>query len=137
MSFWGKIFGTEQAVKNIVDKDNGLLTQVGGWIGNMNYTEEERAEANTRTREWGLKQLEALAPFKVVQRILAFVAAFMWALVGINVLFAIWLGDKEVRDQLLAFAMSDYIFWPVAVVFALYFTGGVFESFHRKSEVAS
>jgi hypothetical protein len=33
---------------NVLDKDSGLLTQVGGWIGGMNFTEEERAEMNER-----------------------------------------------------------------------------------------
>ena len=45
---WG---GTEKAVDNILDKDKGLLTQVGNWIGGMNYTEEEQAEANTDLRK--------------------------------------------------------------------------------------
>ena len=40
--FTGKT--VENATDNLLDKDNGLLTQVGGWIGNMNFTEEERAE---------------------------------------------------------------------------------------------
>lgn len=31
-----------------MDKDNGLLSQVGGWIGNMNFTPEEQAKMNAR-----------------------------------------------------------------------------------------
>ena len=41
-------FGAKaKTVNDIFDKDNGLLAQVGGWIGNANFTEEERAENNT------------------------------------------------------------------------------------------
>lgn len=43
---WGK--GSEQIAENILDKDDGLLTQVGGWIGNMNYTDEEKAKFTER-----------------------------------------------------------------------------------------
>ena len=43
---WGK--GSEKIAENILDKDNGLLTQVGGWIGNMNYTAEEKAKFTER-----------------------------------------------------------------------------------------
>lgn len=137
MSFWGKIFGTDKAVNNLVDKDNGLLAQAGAWVGNLNYTEEEKAEANERTRDWGLKQLDALAPFKVVQRILAFAATVLWVFVGINVVGAVWIkayteGRIDVVEPMIQFAMSDYVFWPVVTVYALYFSGGVVDSIKRK-----
>jgi hypothetical protein len=130
------------AVKNLVDKDNGLLTQAGSWFGGLNYTEEEKAESDAQTREWGIRALDALAPFKVVQRILAFAAALFWIIAGLNVIIAIWVDEltKEIKmiegvetlingtsltDPMYKFATSDYVFWPVCVVFALYFAGGV------------
>ena len=128
MNFLGKLFGTDKAVDNLLDKDSGLLAKAGGWIGNFNYTEEEKAESDAQTREWGFRQLEALAPFKVVQRILAFAAASLWIIVAINVIVAIWIEASTgltVKADMMAFAMSDYVFWPVMVVFGLYFAGGV------------
>lgn len=128
MNFLGKLFGTDKAVDNLLDKDKGLLAKTGGWIGNFNYTDEEKAEADSQTREWGFRQLEALAPFKVVQRILAFAAASLWIVVAANVIAAIWIEAKTgltVKADMMAFAMSDYVFWPVMVVFGLYFAGGV------------
>lgn len=128
MGIFSALFATEKAVDNIVDKDNGLLVQVGGWVGGFNYTDEEKAEADAQTREWGFRQLDALAPFKVVQRILAFAASGLWVFVALNVVVAIWLDatiGTNVKADMMAFAMSDYIFWPVCVVFALYFAGGV------------
>ena len=137
MSLFGKLFGTKKAIDNITDKDNGLLTQVGGWIGGMNYTDEEKAEANKDTREWAIRHLEALAPFKIVQRILAFTAAGLWVFVGLNVVAAIWINaiyGIDARTDLLAFATSDYIFWPVISVFSLYCSGGVVNSFKNKGK---
>lgn len=128
MNFLGKLFGTDKAIDNLLDKDKGLLAKAGGWIGNFNYTNEEKAEADAKTREWGFRQLEALAPFKVVQRILAFAAASLWIIVAVNVIAAIWIEAKTgliVKADMMAFAMSDYVFWPVMVVFGLYFAGGV------------
>ena len=43
LSFFG---GSSKAVDNILDKDKGLLSQVGGYIGNLNFTTEEQAELN-------------------------------------------------------------------------------------------
>ncbi len=142
MGWFGKLIGTDKAVDNILDKDNGLLAKAGSWIGNFNYTSEEKAEADLETRKWGFRQLEALAPFKVVQRILAFAASGFWIFVGFNVVVAIWIdaltrttemidgvlvvtGGTNVKTDMMAFAMSDYVFWPVLVVFGLYFAGGV------------
>lgn len=48
MSWFTKIFSSSKAVDNVLDKDNGLLTQVGGWIGNMNYTPEEQAKMSLK-----------------------------------------------------------------------------------------
>jgi len=133
MGMIGRIFGTDKAVDNLLDKDNGLLTQVGGWIGGLKHTEEEKAEDAQATRQWGLKQLEALEPFKVVQRILAFAAAALWIIVGLNVLLGIWFANPVTIQHLKEFAMSDYIFWPVISVFSLYFSGGVVNSLRKKS----
>ena len=38
-----------KAVDNVLDKDSGLLTQFGGWIGNMDLTDEEVMKANVKT----------------------------------------------------------------------------------------
>ena len=44
MNIFGKLFGTEKVVNNVFDKDNGLLTQVGAWVGNQQLTDQERLE---------------------------------------------------------------------------------------------
>ena len=51
MSFFSWFKSAPKAVDNVLDKDNGLLTQVGNWIGGMDYTDEERAEADTDLRK--------------------------------------------------------------------------------------
>ena len=126
----GKLLGTEKAVDNILDKDKGLLAKAGAWVGNMNLTDEEKMENDLLVRQWGLKQLEALAPFKVVQRILAFSVAIMWITAGLNVFAAFWVDyifHTTLRTDMITFATSDYILWPVTAVFTLYFLGGVWK----------
>lgn len=137
-AWMGKLIGTEKAVDNILDKDNGHLAKVGGWIGSFNYTDEEKAEADAQTREWGIRQLDALAPFKVVQRILAFSTSAFWVFVGLNCVAALWVEalwpEIKIADRMLKFAFSDYVLWPVLAVFSLYFTGGVVNSIKNKSK---
>ncbi len=142
MGVLGRLFGTDKAVDDILDKDDGLVAKAGEWLGNQQFTEEEKAEHRLKTREWGLKQLEALEPFKVVQRILAFVVIAVWAFLAINCVGAIWfdafhpaVGNAPAIDlagKMLALASNDVIFWPTVSVLSLYCSGGVIESIKRK-----
>ena len=136
MSFIGRLFGTEKAINDITDKDNGLLVRAGGWVNDLSYTDAEKAANALEVRKWGLNQLEALAPFKVVQRILAFAISFVWILVAANVLAAIWIEASNpeflIKDAMLSFAFSDFIFWPVTVCYGLYFGGGLIESIRKQ-----
>jgi len=131
MSWFGKLFGTEKAVNNLVDKDNGLLAQAGSWVGGLSYTDEEKAENNLLVKEWGLKQLDALQPFKVVQRIIAFSVLFLWAFVGVNYVLMLWVEHPKAQG-LLDFALSDFVFWPTLAVLSLYCGGGTLNSFKSK-----
>ena len=49
MSIWNPFSWGEKAVDNILDKDKGLLTQFGGWVGNLDLTEEEVIKLNAKT----------------------------------------------------------------------------------------
>jgi hypothetical protein len=124
MGWFGKLIGTDKAIDNLMAKD-GLLDKAGSWVGGLTYTEEEKAEADAATREWGLRQLEALAPFKVVQRIGFFTVCAVWVFMIANVLLAIWLQHPS-KEEIIKFAFSDFVFWPTVAVFSLYYTGGVF-----------
>jgi hypothetical protein len=132
MGIFSNLFGGKKAKDDLLDKDNGLLVKTGGWIGSFQYTAEEKAKADQQTREWGLRQLEALAPFKVVQRILAFTIIGTWCIGALNVFVAIWLKAVtgiDAVDPIMEFVLSDYVFWPTLAVTSLYFTGGVVSSF--------
>ena len=48
MSWWSTILSSSKSVDDILDKDNGLLAQMGGWVGNFNFTDEERSEMNKK-----------------------------------------------------------------------------------------
>lgn len=43
MNILAKIFGTEKMIDNVFDMEKGLLAQVGGWVGNQQFTDQERA----------------------------------------------------------------------------------------------
>lgn len=46
LSSISSVFSSNKAIDNVLDKNSGLLVKTGEWIGNMNFTEEEKAEMN-------------------------------------------------------------------------------------------
>lgn len=44
MNLFGFLTGASKTADDIFDKDKGLLAKAGGWIGNQQFTEQERAE---------------------------------------------------------------------------------------------
>ena len=49
VSIFSWFLSSPKVVNDILDKDNGLLTQVGGWINNLNLTPEEVMKQNAVT----------------------------------------------------------------------------------------
>ncbi len=50
MGFFDLFAGSKtvsKAATDILDKDNGLITQFGSWVGNMNLTDEDIMENNS------------------------------------------------------------------------------------------
>ena len=135
MSWFGNLFGTEKAISNIVDKDNGLIVRAGTAIGNLHYSDQEKADDNKAVKEWSIRFLDSLAPFKIVQRVLAFAAMFTWVFIVINLVAAIWVRalhpDIEAVTSLTEIAFSDFIFYPVMAIFVLYTGGGTINSFRN------
>ena len=127
MGFLGKLFGTEKAVDNLLDKDEGLLVRAGSWVGNMNYTDEEKAENNLIVRDFGIKQLEALTPFKIMQRIMVSIIVIEWAVLFNVIVVAICLKADCVVDKLILFTQSNYAWYPMGSAVTLYLLGGVWK----------
>ncbi len=133
MSFLGRLFGTQKAISDIVDKDNGLLVRAGTALGNLHYSDQEKAEDSQEVRLWGVRQLEALAPFKVMQRIMVTIIMVQWAITCNVMLVAICLDATTVINNLVLFIQSQFAWIPVAGAVGLYLMGGVIPSRGSKS----
>lgn len=125
MGWLGSLFGTKKAVDNIVDKENGLLVRAGTALGNLYYSDQEKAEDNQEVRAWGISQLEALAPFKVMQRIMVTIIMVEWAILLNVLIVAICLSATDVVNNLLLLMQTNFAWIPVAGAVGLYLMGGV------------
>jgi hypothetical protein len=128
MSWLGRLFGTKKAIDDFTDKENGHLAKLGGWIGNLSHTDEEKAEDNQVTRKWAVDFLTAMAPFKVMHRIMVTIIMSVWALYCVNMLVAIWIYSNDVIADILLFIQTPFVWVPVSGAVSLYLLGGVVPS---------
>ncbi len=127
MNILGRLFGADKAVDNLLDKDSGLLAKAGAWVGNLNLTEEEQIKHNHMIREWGISQLQALAPFKIMQRIMVSIIVTEWAILFNVIIIAICLKADTILENLVEFSCSQYAWYPMGAAVTLYLLGGVWK----------
>lgn len=51
MSWYNPLSWSDKLVDNILDKDDGLLKGVGGWIDDLSHTEQEQSEDKKELRK--------------------------------------------------------------------------------------
>ena len=103
----GKAFGTKGAVKDLVEKADEL-----------HLSDEEKMKL-------GVDYLNSLSAFKLVQRIIVACVMAMWLIIGVSIVICIWLQLESRLEDLMAFAMSEFIWMPSSGLFALYLLGGI------------
>lgn len=131
MGIFDRIFGTDKAIENVIDKEDGLIAKAGGWIDRQQFTPEERAEHYKELSALRLKMLDALSQFKIVQRMIVFAVMGAWSFLLINYVAAIWFDFNEARTHLLTLMTHDYMTVFLYGVGFLYLGGGAIESFKR------
>lgn len=122
MSFWGRLFGSENVIKRAAD---GIYNGVDKAI----YTDQEKASGF-------LNLLKAYEPFKIAQRLLALVVSIPYVLVWLMsaaMLVAAGFVDpaygKQIEEaaRVLGELNNDTLGTPVALVLGFYFGGGAVE----------
>jgi len=134
MSFWGRLFGSENVIKRAAD---GIYNGVDKAI----YTNEEKAQGF-------LDLLKAYEPFKIAQRLLALVVSIPYVVVWLMsaaMLVAAGFVDpaygKQIEEsaRVLGELNNDTLGMPVALVLGFYFGGGAVEGvvdrFRKKGSV--
>jgi len=127
MGWLSSLFVADKAADNLLDKDKGLLVRAGSWIGDLNFTEEEKAENNLLVKKLGIKHLEAMAPFKIMQRIMVSIIVTEWAILFNVIIIAICLKADTILENLVEFSCSQYAWYPMGAAVTLYLLGGVWK----------
>lgn len=139
---WFSWFKTANKTQDdLLNKNDGLLTQVGSWIGNMHYTEEERAEMTKTMNEGVAKFVSDSLNESTARSTTRRSVAIMWIQAQLLLIFATALtgiieyglimyttGEPVHTNQLVLaqfiwnIAISEVMFWSTLSVIAFFFS---------------
>jgi hypothetical protein len=131
MSWFSKLMGADKVTDNVLDKDNGLLTQVGGWIGGMNFTPEEQAEMNERMVAGVGKFVEMTLGENTERSKTRRAVAVMWIkaqLAMILIVFIVAPFDMELAKFYLTIAFGTLMVGGTLSIIAFFFGGHMLSS---------
>ena len=132
MSFWGKLFGSDNVIKKAADG-------VYNGIDAVFFTKQEQSEHF-------LKLLQAYEPFKLAQRLLALIVGIpyvlVWLICAVMMVIAAFMEpcttemicrSNTVLDisKELASKNNDTLGVPFAIILGFYFAGGTAEGIIR------
>lgn len=110
--------------KDVMDKNDGLLAQAGNWIGNFNYTDEERAEAKERLNDGVAEYVKATLSESTVRSRTRRSIAIAWICVELFLVLATALTgvfNPEYARFLWTICTSDLMFWGTMSVIGFFF----------------
>ena len=124
MSFWGRLFGTPEIVKDVTDA-------VVSGADKIVFTEEERSEANMARLEWFLRFHEASKGSNLARRLIAvmFTGAFLFLILMAGYLAI--LGFKD-RSALVLDIVADTLVVPMGLIISFYFASGMVRDYVKK-----
>lgn len=135
LTWFGTTKSVEKTVDNVFDKDSGLLNQVGSWVGNMDFTDEEKAEYRMKVADKASdfvgKTLDENTERSKTRRSVA----VLWikvqlALVVMTAICIPW--KKEIASSYFELATSDLMLWGTGSIIVFFFGGYVWGTHIKK-----
>lgn len=128
MTWYNPFSWGEKAVDNILDKDSGLLTQVGGWVGGLQFTDQENAEYKLKVADKAAEFVGKTLEESTIRSKARRSVALMWikvqlALVLLCALAAPW--NLELAKFYFDLATCDIMLWGTGSIIVFFYGGYV------------
>ena len=126
LSWFGSSKQVAKTADDIFDKDKGLLTQVGSWVGNMSFTSEEQAELNVKIADKAAEFVASTLSENTERSKTRRSIAVLWikaqlALVLMTAICIPW--DKEVASDFFNLATSNLMLMGTGSIIVFFFGG--------------
>lgn len=124
MSFLSGIFSRTKSVDDFLDKDNGHLSKIGSWIGNQQFTEEEKAKmvqaVAISVRDFSVATAKESTVRSATRRNLAIMWLTVHLFLIVSSFIAAWFNHQEF-DRLWQIVTSDVLFYGTMGVMIYFF----------------
>lgn len=126
LNWFGSSKQVAKTADDIFDKDDGLLTQVGSWVGNMNFTSEEQAEMNVKIADKAADFVASTLSENTVRSKTRRSIAELWikvqlALVLMTAICIPW--NKEIASDYFDLATSSLMMMGTGSIIVFFFGG--------------
>ena len=136
MNIFKWIAGGSKTQDDIFDKDKGLLAKAGGWIGNMNYTDEEQAEARAKMNDSVSAFVAATLEESTERSVTRRAVAVMWIKVQLAMVLitmtAVPFLDDAVAEYLLEITFSGVMTAGTLAILGFFFGSHMLSSHLKK-----
>lgn len=118
----------EKTADNLFDKKNGLVAQAGSWIGNLNYTDEEKAELNFKIGEKVTEFVGTTLSENSERSITRREVAILWIKTQLALILMVAITapfDKELSRMYYELSVSEVMLWGTGSIIVFFFGGYV------------
>lgn len=134
MAWFNPLSWGDKVVDNVLDKNDGLLTQVGGWIGGMDFTDQERAEYNMKIADKASEFVGSTLQENTARSTTRRMVAVLWikvqlALILMTAICIPW--DMAVANKYFELATSEVMIWGTGSIIVFFFGGYVWGTYRK------
>jgi len=140
MAWYNPLSWGDKVVDNVLDKDDGLLTQVGGWIGGLQFTDEEQAQYKMKVADKAADFVGKTLDEKTERSVTRRSIAVLWiktqlAMFLMCAICAPW--SMKLAEFYFKLATSDVMLWGTGSVIVFFFGGYVWGTHVNRGATAS
>lgn len=124
MGWFSNLFSSSKTVDDVFDKDSGLLSQAGAWIGNMQFTDEEQSEAKAELNKGVATFVASSLSENTVRSKTRRTIAKLWICVELFLVLltcAIAPFNTELAKFYWSIATSELMFWGTMAIISFFF----------------
>lgn len=128
MNWFKTLFAAPKTINDVLDKDNGLIAQAGGWIGNLSFTDQEKAVHTAEIAKGVTDFVKVTLTENTTRSVARRQLAVMWMRVQLALILMVaitipW--KKDIAVEYFNLATCDVMLWGTGSIIVFFFGGYV------------
>lgn len=124
MAWYNPLTWGDKIATDVLDKDDGILVKAGEWIGNQDFTEEDRAEHNASIAKGVTSFAVSTLNENTIRSKARREIAYLWIKSQLSLILMCAITapfDDELYSRYIKIALSDVMTYGTAAIFIFFF----------------